>query len=371
MKMKKICIFGGGSLYRLPVYKLMSERIGCDFYVVEDDPSMGIKTYDYNLLPTYKGSLRQKKLFGNFFWLKGAVSLYWKDYDIYVLGGPFCLSYWLLIILSWFSKKKVTTWSHGMYGRETGIRRVIKVLFYKLCSMNFVYNDRAKELMIQDGVKKDRICPVYNSMDTDHDLKIRQQLSSKDIYADYFKNNNPVIIFVGRVIKDKKLDLLIKAMLILKEKGHPVNFFVVGKDVDGVNLAHIAKDLGVSDSVYLYGPCYDEVILGDFYYNADLCVSPGAIGLTAISAMSFGCPVITHNDLSHQGPEFESVISGVTGDFFKADSVEDLASVIIRWFDTMTPSKKEEIRKNTMREIDTKWNIYSEVAAFEKTFQKI
>lgn len=369
--MKKICIFGGGSLYRLPIYKLMAEKIGCEFYVVEDDPSMGIKTYDYNLLPTYKGSLYQKKLIGNFFWLKGAVSLFWKDYDIYVLGGPFCLSYWFMIILSWFSKKKVMSWSHGMYGRETGIRKFIKVLYYKLCETNFVYNDRAKKLMIQSGIKCTKICTVYNSMDTDHDLAIRKQLKKKDVYSSYFNNSNPVIIFVGRVIKDKKLDLMVKAMPILRDKGCPVNFFVVGKDVDGVNLKDIAVSHGVEDSVYLFGPCYDEVKLGDFYYNADLCVSPGAIGLTAISSMSFGCPVISHNDFSHQGPEFESIVNNKTGAFFENNNIESLADTIMTWLNGMDAEKRQLVRQNAFNEIDSKWNIYSEEKAFEEAFNKL
>lgn len=369
--MKKICIFGGSSLYRLPIYNQMSKEIGCDFYVVEDDPSIGIKAYDKCLLTNFKGSLQQKKIVGDFFWLKGAAKLFWKDYDVFVLGGPFCLSYWFFIILSWFSNKKVATWSHGMYGRETGVRKLIKVLYYKCCCMNFVYNDRAQSLMYECGISKTSICTVYNSMDTDHDVSLRDGLQKTDVYTEYFKNNYPVVIFVGRVIKDKQLDIMIKAMPILHESGCDVNFFVVGQDVDGVNLNDIAKEYGVSDQVYLLGPCYDEQRLSNFYYNADLCVSPGPVGLTAISSMSFGCPVISHDDFSHQGPEFESIVRGKTGDFFKHNDVEDLAKVIINWFNTHSTTDKGLIKKNTLAEIDAKWNIYSETQRFKEAFEKL
>lgn len=369
--MKKICIFGGGSLYRLPIYKLMAEKIGCEFYVVEDDPSMGIKTYDYNLLPTYKGSLYQKKLIGNFFWLKGAVSLFWKDYDIYVLGGPFCLSYWVMIILSWFSKKKVMSWSHGMYGKEKGMRKWIKTIYYNLNSMNFVYNERAIEIMANCGIRRNKITFVGNSLDTNEDLKIRAFLRESNDLKQYFSNDNPILIFVGRVTNVKRLDLVIESMSILKKRGIPINFFVVGKDVDGVNLKEIAKSKGLDDNVYLYGPCYDGALLGNFYYNADLCVSPGNVGLTAISSMSFGCPVISHNNLSMQMPEFEAIREGKTGSFFKENDATDLADKIQIWLNGMDAEKRQLVRQNAFNEIDTKWNIYSEEKAFEEAFNKL
>lgn len=367
----KICVFGGGSLYRLPIYNEMSRRFGCDFHICEDDPKSGIKTYNHKELDGYSGSFYPRKVFSNFFWLRGAIKLFFKDYDVYVVGGPFGLTYWLFILFSFFSKKRIASWSHGMYGRETGVRKRLKVLFYNLCSMNFVYNERAKQLMVENGISEQKICTVYNSMDTVQDLKIRAGLQPRNIYKSYFNNDYPIAIFVGRVIKDKKLEMLVQAMSILKKQGNPINFFVVGKDVDGVNLKQVAIDNGVENEVYMYGPCYDNATLGDFYYNADICITPGAIGLTAISSLTFGCPVITHDDFSHQGPEFESVERGVTGDFFKASDVNDLASVITKWFSIHGESDREQIRQNAYSVIDSKWNIYSECDAFEKGFEKL
>jgi glycosyltransferase involved in cell wall biosynthesis len=368
--MKRICIFGGGSLYRLPIYNLMSSKLGCDFYICEEDPSKGIKTYDYSKLKNFKGSLNSHKIVGNFYWLKDAVGLFWKNYDIYVVGGPFCISYWILLIFSFFSKKKVLSWSHGLYGRETGLRKLIKILYFKLCEHNFVYNERSLNLMVAAGVKQDKITVVGNSLDTDHDLKVRKSLSPDDIYLKHFKNDYPVLIFVGRVTQEKRLDLAIDAISIMAKRNFYVNFIVVGKDIDGVNLLDIADKRNVKDNVWLYGPCYDDAILGNLFYNADLCVSPGNVGLTAISSMTFGCPVISHDNYSYQGPEFESINSGLTGSFFKQLNAYDLADKIQMWLQSMTEQRRNETRKLCFAEIDSKWNIYSEVDAFKQTFSK-
>jgi glycosyltransferase involved in cell wall biosynthesis len=72
------------------------------------------------------------------------------------------------------------------------------------------------------------------------------------------------------------------------------------------------------------GAEYNQQALGHLFERHDVCVSPGNVGLTAIHAMSFGCPVATHSDVSRQMPEASAVIPGLTGtlfDFGKSDSL--------------------------------------------------
>ena len=364
----KCCIYGGRSLYRLPIYNLLAEKINCDFYIGSDKENAGIKAYDYSLLKNYKGETGKKCLGGNFFWQSGGMKTWWMPYEYYFVGGAYCITSWLMLLLSCFSRKKVVSWSHGMYGREHGFRKWIKTIFFKACHQCLVYNQRGKRLMIDAGVNGNKIHVVYNSLDTDHDLSIRNNLKETDFYRNLFNNNNPSIVFVGRVTKEKRLDLALEAIKILIDKGHPVNFLVVGKDVDGVNLNELSKKLGIKGNVHLYGPCYDEEKIGEMFYNAEACVSPGNVGLTAISALTFGCPVITHDNFSYQGPEFESVHPGITGDFFKQGDACDLAEKIDKWVYNGDSANKKIVRQNAFKEVDERWNIYSEAAVFEKLY---
>ena len=89
-------------------------------------------------------------------------------------------------------------------------------------------------------------------------------------------------------------------------------------------------------------------------YNADLCVSPGNVGLTAMHSMVFGTPVLTHNDFSHQMPEFEAVKENITGDFFKYGDINSLALKISEWFQN-NGEKRESVRQSCMKEIDDNW----------------
>lgn len=92
----------------------------------------------------------------------------------------------------------------------------------------------------------------------------------------------------------------------------------------------------------------------ELIYNADLCVAPGNVGLTAMHTMVFGTPVISHNNFPWQMPEFEAIHPGETGDFFEMDNVDSLARTINQWFDS--GKSREEVRHACYHEIDTQWN---------------
>ncbi len=48
-------------------------------------------------------------------------------------------------------------------------------------------------------------------------------------------------------------------------------------------------------------------------------------------SLGYGVPVIAHDDPDEQGPEYEAITPGVTGEFFRKGSVDSLAAAIERW----------------------------------------
>ena len=101
------------------------------------------------------------------------------------------------------------------------------------------------------------------------------------------------------------------------------------------------------------------------FYNATACVSPGNVGLTAVHSLSFGCPVITHDYLPLQGPEFESIRPGVTGDFFRQNDVDDLKRVIEKWL-CRSDEEREAVAKAAFNEIDRMWNVDYQLSVFRR-----
>lgn len=364
-KEMKLCfILNIGPHYRFPIFNAIAEKFTCAFYI-GNHLKQPIKTFDYKALKGYVATLNNHFL-RNFYWQSKSLRLVFKKYDMYFMDGePYCLSSWIVLLLCRILGKQTVAWTHGWYGREGFVKRLIKRFYYSLYTKLMVYNDYSIKLMEKEGFASDKMYCIANSLDTDKDLKIRSELSPSNIYRNHFKNDCPTIIYCGRIQKWKKLDLVLRCISQFKSEGVIVNAVFLGKDVENVALDKMAENLGITDQIWLYGPCYNEQIIGEMFYNADVCLSPGNVGLTAIHSLTFGCPVLTHDDFKHQGPEFEAIRAGQTGDFFKKGDVADMKTKIAFWI-----NKDEESRNKTrikaFNEIDRKWNIYYQLGIIEK-----
>jgi len=369
MKNKICCIFNVAPHYNAPIYRLMDSELKCDFYL-GDQLEYPIELMKYDSLKGYKKTLKNKSLFRNFYWQKGAITLSLKPYKYYILTGePYCLSTWVILLLNRLTVKKSIVWTHGWYGNETGLKKIVKKLFFYLSNKILLYGDYAKNLMTEEGFNENKLICIYNSMDYDTQYKVRLKLKRTNVFVDKFNNNNPVLIYIGRIQKRKKLNFILEAISILKNEGLNLNFLVIGKDDEDTGLEKIISKYNLEENTWLYGPCYDEQEIGNLFYNSTVCVSPGNVGLTAIHSLMYGTPIITHNNFSKQMPEFESISEGKTGAFFKEDDIISLVNVIKNWIEKNTDNR-EDIRYEAYKIIDEKYNPYYQIKILKTLLTK-
>jgi len=338
----------------------MDQSINCDFYI-GDRIRTPMKLMEYHDLKGFKKIIPFKPLFGNFYWQKGSISTAFKPYRNYLItGDPFCVSTWFILVITKLLGKKTLVWTHGWYGDETIMKKMIKKLFLGFSYKVLLYGNYARNLMIQAGFKSDKLISIYNSLDFDAQSKVRETLTATNIYKDHFQNDFPVLLYVGRIQKSKKLELLIEALKLLYIKGMYCNLIIIGNEVDETNLQKIVAYNKLNDCVWFFGATFDEPKIGELIYNADVCISPGNIGLTAIHSMIYGTPVITHNNFSEQGPEFEAIMKGETGDYFEEDSINDLCDKIISWI-SLPMKKRELVRQQCFSVIKERYNPYVQI----------
>lgn len=338
----KIClIYNYAQHYRKGVFKLLDQELNVDFYF--GDKMDDVKKIDYAELKSFKNELQNIKLYSSIYWQKGAVKLVFKGYDKFILLGEYyCLSTWVILLINFFKKKKTYLWTHGWYGNESYLKKIIKKVFFNLSNGVFLYGDYAKALMIKEGFKENKLHVVYNSLNYEEQISLRSELNKNNVFKDYFKNDHPNLIFIGRLTSIKKLDYLLEAQNILKQNNFEVNLVFVGDGEEKNNLRKEADRLCLKNNVWLHGSSYNESEIGNLIYNADICVSPGNVGLTAIHSLAFGTPVITHDNFANQMPEFEAINDGITGAFFKENDTKDLARKIEWWLG----NKDKNIVKN-------------------------
>lgn len=367
------CVFNFNPLYRFPIYKKMSETFDMHFYFGDygEEQNARLKQFDPYKLKGFKGYHKFVTLFKGFRWSKGVWNILNRKYDAYVItGDPSFLINWIIILYAKIFGKDVYCWCHGLkeYVRR-GKNRLFLGVFYKSMSGVFMYNKYNCKYMEDLGVPSEKLHVIHNSLDTDLHTQLYRFAEKTKVYTEHFGNSDPVVIFIGRIQKRMKIHLLIEAQDYLAKKGCNLNVVIVGHNIDGEDIEQLVNLKGLSERVWFYGPSWDEKNNSELLYNADVCVAPGTIGLTAIHSLSYGTPCITHNNFQQIGPEFEAIEDGVTGTFFEEDDVESLAKSIQQWIG-LSEEKREEIRKRAREVIERNWSVDYQINLLKKVFDE-
>ncbi|MBJ6727021.1 glycosyltransferase family 4 protein [Geomesophilobacter sediminis] len=136
------------------------------------------------------------------------------------------------------------------------------------------------ELLVNQGVPKDRIRPLIDGVDTDcfapHPQEaIRQRLG--------LPLNRPVVSYLGVLNRYQGVDLLLEAAQYLKQQGARVHFLVMGFPEEKYRAQ--AKEMGIDDLVTFTGRVpYDEA--PQYLCAGDLAVSP-KVSLTEANGKLF------------------------------------------------------------------------------------
>ncbi len=367
--MNKLClILNLAPHYRRAIYNAIEKEFDCDWYV--GDSVDDIKTMDPNEFRFCK-VLKNRFIYKHNYIQSGMLQLLFdKRYARYLVTGEIRnISLWCFLLMSkLFFGKKVYAWTHGNNGKGGRLSNMVKRLFNSLCDGIFVYGNYARNYMISQGVNPNKLYVIHNSLDYQKQLECRNKLVSTNIYKEHFNNEYYNLIFIGRLTAVKRLDLLLDAMRLLSLENKFYNLTFVGDGVERDKLKQMVDSYGLGDRVWFYGACYDEYKNAELIYNADLCVSPGNVGLTAIHSLMFGTPVATHNNFLMQMPEFEAVVEGVTGTYFDYLDVQSIVNVIDAWFNKYG-EEREKIRQNCMREIAENWTPQYQIDVLKKNIK--
>jgi 1,2-diacylglycerol 3-alpha-glucosyltransferase len=175
--------------------------------------------------------------------------------------------------------------------REYGVRRPIRV--------------------IPSGLKLERFTAVA------HDPAVRARM--RETLG--IPHDTPLLVYIGRLAKEKSIDMLIHALSLVRVKMPAARLLIVGDGPDRALLTQQARQAGLGDAVLFAGSrpwqdipsCY---CVGDVFVSASTTETQG---LTVIEAMAAGVPVVARDD-----PSFRAMVShGTSGFLF--NTVEELA----------------------------------------------
>ncbi|TRZ45014.1 glycosyltransferase family 4 protein [Robertkochia solimangrovi] len=352
--------------YRLPVLEELSHAEMLNITLLGDQKSdTDIPTIDPDgeLSHLHWYSLKNHWLLGGKLLWQGNLLRYCissKD-DIFIfLGSAYYITTWLAMFILKIRRKPVLLWTHGVTNDQDGFNWKLRSFFYGISNGVLLYGNKAKEVMAGKGYPTSELHVIYNSVDHKKQVEYRNRYNpsvTKAIRAEFFENpGDPLLIFIGRLTPQKKLQMLPEVIRKLKDQGESFNLLLVGDGPERSNLTEQVDALDLSAQIKFYGACYDEIRVSELVQAADMCISPGEVGLTAITALGYGTPVITHDDFNHQMPEYEAIVSGYNGMFFERDNMTALADQLITWKDITKDMSKDEIRTRCFNRIDKYYN---------------
>lgn len=350
--------------YRAGIMQALLDSPEYNFVLVGDriDPDGSIKEWD---VPAERFIFAPcVRLCGHLVWQKHLLRLALRQdiHSMIFLGNAKWLSTWLAALLARFSGKRVLFWTHGWVRLEKGAKAFVRRCFYRLADGLLLYGNWARLIGLSEGFPSNKLYVIYNSLDYGVQRKARSNVTRQELESirrDYCSSSNgALLIFCGRLIKTCKLNLILEAMAVLQCDGVETSLLLVGDGPEKERLVQMAKELKVR--VHFYGACYDENILARLIMAANVMVSPGKVGLTAMHGFVYGTPVISHDDAEAQGPEFEAIIHGKTGALFRRDDVGDLVTAIKKW--VAFPWPNEEARRECYTMVERFYN-----AGFQRT----
>jgi glycosyltransferase involved in cell wall biosynthesis len=135
------------------------------------------------------------------------------------------------------------------------------------------------------------------------------------------------VVTVGRLTRQKRIDLLLRAMAELRRNGKSLALTVVGDGPERSALERHAVELGIGSDTRFLGAVSPERMqeaVGDADVFAFPAVGEG-LGLAAVEALLLGIPVVAAND---GGGVTDIVPSSGAGRFVSAENPSDLANAI-------------------------------------------
>ncbi len=147
----------------------------------------------------------------------------------------------------------------------------------------------------------------------------------------------PNILFLGRLDPEKSLDVLLRAVALLKKR-LDLHLTIVGKGREMKNLKQLAELLGITEDVTFAGYLPDKD-LPNIYGVADIFVMPSIAelqSLVCMEAMACGLPVVGADAVALP----HLIKNGINGYLFKPGDAADLAEKLSNILSDKTLQKK-------------------------------
>ena len=208
-------------------------------------------------------------------------------------------------------------------------------------------------------VPEDKIDIIPNGVDLDKFDGYEKDINFRRKYA---KDNEKIIFFVGRLVNEKGVHVLIDSVPKVLQYYNDAKFIIAGKGPQLEDLKAKANYMGVSHKVHFTGYIKDEELL-KIYKCADVAVFPSLyepFGIVALEGMVANVPVVV-SDTGGLSGIVEHGVDGMKSYTGNANSLADSILEILH-----NPEKAEKMKENALKKV---YSIYNWKVITDKTME--
>ena len=254
--------------------------------VLTSNNQLATKDYNFRIING------KRIVIGKFIFNLGVFKLIFSRFDKYIFVSNL---YYPLTILLFFliPKSKRILW--GCAAEKENSSLMFRIFMMKGSKSLIAYNDDEREKLLKYGIDLKKTFVANNTIhvpNASHD-KITEKTS---------------LIYVGRLQKRKKIDLLLEAFSRLNSPiRENIKIEIVGDGVIKEGLIQLSKKLNIDKSVIFHGKITDHNKLKKIFSRSYAYVSPDAIGLGLQHSFAYGVPVITSKN-GYKGAEYVHLV---------------------------------------------------------------
>jgi glycosyltransferase involved in cell wall biosynthesis len=185
-------------------------------------------------------------------------------------------------------RKPVWVWWGGTLHTERNLsvaRKVVRRLISRWASRWISYGQTSTEYLLSLGINREQILEIQNAVD-DRLFSVRSEPGFK-------LQPRPVLLYVGRLVARKGVELLIRAAAALQKEGLKFSTLLVGGGEDEKLLNAIAQDVDLRNMYF----CAEQLPgrMPSVFRSGDVLIFPtleDVWGLVANEAILSGLPVL-------------------------------------------------------------------------------
>lgn len=260
-----------------------------------------------------------------------------KDYDlIHVHGIGFFSDF--LAMTKFVHKKPLVLNTHGGFFHTKKLAW-IKKLYFTWNRLSLGAFEKVIADSRSDEATFSAICP-----DLEH---IPNGISVVEFQAERKPTPN-TLLYVGRVSGNKRIDLLIETVAILKQSQPDMKLNIVGEDWEGIqkDLEELTEEKGLGKNIEFLGKIERSEVVEHLSKAAFFVSASGyeGFGISVLEAMASGCPVVL-NDI----PAFREFVNhGENGFLVDFADYESAAGLLL----DLMEKDASEISKEASKTVD-------------------